>query len=249
MKKNEMVIFTDGSSRGNPGPGGWGSVVLFFDKKKKEERVIELGGGEIKTTNNRMEMSAVIESLKFIEHDLLSNKDGYSVMIYTDSSYLIKGATEWIKGWQRKNWIKKDGAEVKNKDLWKDLSELIKRVSISWEHVPGHAGVVGNERADEIACCFADSKNPSLKTVAYKDYSLNLSLPSDSDRKKLYKNKKNKTSKSKKAYSYVSSVKGQVSVHGDWDSCKKRVAGVSGALFKKVYSPKEERELIENWTV
>lgn len=247
MNKDEIVIYTDGSSRGNPGPGGWGSVILYFSDKDKEEMVIELGGGELKTTNNRMEMTAVIESLKFIKRELLNSKSDYLIKIYTDSSYLIKGATEWLSGWKNKGWIKKDGEEIKNKDLWEELSSLIEKLSISWKHVPGHAGVVGNERADEIACCFADSKDATLQRVFYKDYSRDLSLSSHS--KDVSLKEKKKLPKSKKTYSYVSSVNGKVTVHSDWESCKKRVAGVSGALFKKVYSLKEERELVDSWTV
>ena len=237
-KNKEIVVFTDGSSRGNPGPGGWGAVLVLSGEKRK---VVEMGGMDKLTTNNRMEMTAVIEVLKYITD--LYKDNFYSVVIYTDSRYLIKGIKEWVKLWEKNNWKKKDGESVKNEDLWRKLISFKEKTDISWVHVKGHAGISGNERADEIACAFADGKEVNLRNVKYEDYGVDLlSLEQSSVSIKKEKNS------SKKAYSYVSEVDGKVLTHKSWDECKKRVEGVSGARFKKVYSPKEEDELMKKWS-
>ena len=137
-----VTIYTDGASRGNPGPGGWG-VVITYDNK-----VVELGGGEVHTTNNRMELTAAIEALKAV-----SDKQ---IAIYTDSEYVMKGITEWIERWQKKGWKTANRKHVLNQDLWQRLLEVTGDRKIEWKYVAGHAGVRLNERADEIATTFAD---------------------------------------------------------------------------------------------
>ncbi len=248
MTKNageHIIIFTDGSSRGNPGPGGWGSVIVFPGKSKQERRVVELGGREDDTTNNRMEMKAVIEALRYVIERYMNEKSRPLLTVYTDSEYLVKGVTEWIGLWEKRGWRKRDGDPVKNEDLWKELKALMGNMSISWKHVSGHTGVVGNERADEIACAFADGKDPGLKDVSFEEYGKNIfSLEQTLTKKEI----KAGSRSSAKAYSYVSSVEGEVRSHKSWDDCKKRVEGISGARFKKVYSPDEERELIRDWS-
>ena len=136
---NQVVeVYADGACKGNPGPGGWG-VWLHYDGKYKS-----LHGGEALTTNNRMELTAVIRALEALKRPC-------SVKIYTDSVYVQKGISEWIHGWKARNWHTADKKPVKNDDLWKALDLLANQHSVEWIWVKGHAGNVGNERADELA--------------------------------------------------------------------------------------------------
>ena len=144
-------IYTDGACTGNPGPGGWGVVVYFTDGS-----IQELGGAAAQTTNNRMEMQAAIAALKFLA------AQSEPVTLYTDSEYLIKGVTQWVKGWKKKGWKTREGKAVLNQDLWEILDEL-NQEQVKWQHVRGHAGNVGNERCDVIARAFANGKSPSLQ--------------------------------------------------------------------------------------
>lgn len=148
----KITIYTDGSSRGNPGPGGWAAVIMTH------EEVIELGGREDMTTNNRMELSGALFGLKEIGEDVKE------IEICTDSQYVKKGMTEWIDGWIKKGWIGSTKKPVLNKDLWVALKQEEDRlknqgVHITWKYVPAHVGVVMNERADTIATMCADNAN------------------------------------------------------------------------------------------
>jgi ribonuclease HI len=133
-----VEIYTDGACKGNPGPGGWGALLTYGG----EER--ELFGGEAQTTNNRMELTAVIEALGVL-------KRPSRVVVHTDSQYVQKGITEWIRGWKAKGWKTAAKAPVKNVDLWKRLDELAAGHHVEWRWVKGHAGHHGNERADALA--------------------------------------------------------------------------------------------------
>ena len=134
-----FVIYTDGACSGNPGPGGYGAVVLIDNKVVKE-----FSGGSQATTNNRMELAAAIVALR-------STPTGSSCKVFTDSKYVQDGITKWIKGWLRCNWVKKTGGVVKNRDLWKKLHDLDKARHIDWIWVKGHSGNKWNERCDELA--------------------------------------------------------------------------------------------------
>ncbi len=134
----QLKIYTDGACSGNPGPGGWGAVLLWNGHKR------ELSGGEVRTTNNRMEMTAAIKALE-------SLKGARQLELYTDSAYLRNGISSWIVNWKRKNWKTSTNASVKNVDLWRQLDELNSLHSITWIWVKGHAGDAWNERADELA--------------------------------------------------------------------------------------------------
>ena len=139
MKKNEtVVIYTDGACSGNPGPGGWGSVLLYNGHRK------ELSGGEAETTNNRMEMMAVIVSLETLKRPC-------KILLHTDSTYVMKGMTEWLEGGTARNWKTAAKKPVKNVDLWQRLDDAIARHRVDWKWVKGHSGVPENERADELA--------------------------------------------------------------------------------------------------
>ena len=139
MSKNEtVVIYTDGACSGNPGPGGWGSVMLYNGHRR------ELSGGESETTNNRMEMMAVIVSLETLKRPC-------EILLHTDSTYVLKGMTEWLEGWKARNWKTAAKKPVKNVDLWQRLDDAIARHRVDWKWVKGHSGVPENERADELA--------------------------------------------------------------------------------------------------
>ncbi|MDB5259144.1 MAG: ribonuclease [Candidatus Taylorbacteria bacterium] len=254
----KITVFTDGSSRGNPGPGGWGSVIVAGAVSAADSQVIELGGGETRTTNNRMEIMAAAEALAHIGRELKA-KDASEIAIHTDSSYLINGITKWVKGWQAKGWITAAKEEVQNRDLWEALMSAVAAAEratgarISWKYVGGHVGIAGNERCDEIATGFADSilkNDPSLKPSLYRgtfaDYLvsniLDISIDTEATKKKsAEKSEKNSRSKAK-AYSYVSEVDGKVMVHYSWAECEARVKG-KRARFKKALSPGEERAI------
>jgi len=138
INQQHVVIYADGACKGNPGPGGWGAWLSFDGKEK------EIYGGEPLTTNNRMELTAVIRSLEALKRKC-------SVKVYTDSVYVQKGITEWIHGWKARNWCTSDKKPVKNDDLWKQLDELSQQHQVQWFWVKGHAGDAGNERADALA--------------------------------------------------------------------------------------------------
>ena len=153
-------LYTDGACSGNPGPGGWGTVAYFDDGSCHE-----LGGRDGATTNNRMEMQAAISALQFFA----STKQTGQCVLYTDSEYLIKGITQWVKGWKKKGWKTAAGKDVLNQDLWEKL-DLINtqvqsqtKVPVSWQHVRGHSGNAGNERCDTIARGFSSGQPPHLR--------------------------------------------------------------------------------------
>ncbi|PPR10543.1 MAG: Ribonuclease HI [Alphaproteobacteria bacterium MarineAlpha11_Bin1] len=137
-KKNRVEIFTDGACSGNPGPGGWGVILRWNDTDK------ELKGGERETTNNRMELMAAIQALETLTRPVKAD-------LYTDSTYVQKGITEWIHSWKKRGWKTSAKKPVKNEDLWRRLDEAIARHNITWHWVKGHAGHPENERADELA--------------------------------------------------------------------------------------------------
>jgi ribonuclease HI len=137
-ENNTVVIYTDGACSGNPGPGGWGSVLMYNGHRR------ELSGGDPSTTNNRMEMTAVIEALDAL-------KRSCRIIIHTDSTYVMKGMTEWMDNWKRRGWKTADRKPVKNVDLWQRLDQAMARHDVEWRWVRGHSGVPENERADELA--------------------------------------------------------------------------------------------------
>ena len=130
--------FTDGGCRGNPGPGGWGVVLEYGEHRR------ELSGHQAATTNNQMELMAAIQALESLSRQC-------RVDLYTDSTYVLKGMTEWIKGWRKRNWKTASGAPVKNVDLWQALDGALSAHEVEWTWVKGHAGHAENERADALA--------------------------------------------------------------------------------------------------
>jgi len=134
----KVHLFTDGACKGNPGPGGWGALLRYGDVEK------ELFGGEANTTNNRMELMAAIEGLKAL-------KRSCSVVLTTDSQYVMKGINEWLAGWKKKGWRNAAKQPIKNQDLWQQLDAECQRHQVEWRWVRGHTGHAENERADQLA--------------------------------------------------------------------------------------------------
>ena len=238
--KNNITIFTDGSSRGNPGPGGFGAVVVVDDF------AYELGGRETHTTNNRMELSAVICALSFLDTIQLPTTN-YQLTLYSDSRYVINGATKWVYGWQKNGWITSAKKAVENQDLWEKLLEVMEGKKINWQYVGGHVGIAGNERCDQIATAFADNTSPSLYRGTLAHYSIKNIADVSYDISKDTEKRSTKSRSKVAAYSYVSSVNGVVETHKTWAECEKRVKGVSVTRFKKALNPAEEKELLQQW--
>ena len=138
MTEREVEVYADGACKGNPGPGGWGVLIRQGGRER------ELHGGERATTNNRMELTAVIRALEALPH-------GSRVRLVTDSQYVQKGMSEWLAGWKRRGWRTADKKPVKNEDLWKELDALAQNHRVEWHWVRGHAGHPDNERADALA--------------------------------------------------------------------------------------------------
>ena len=138
LSKKTITLYTDGACSGNPGPGGWGAWLRWNHHSK------ELSGGEKETTNNRMELTAVIEALNSLKQPCI-------VELYTDSTYVMDGITKWIHGWKAKGWKTSNKKPVKNVDLWQALDDACARHDINWHWVKGHDGDEGNEKADELA--------------------------------------------------------------------------------------------------
>ena len=133
-----VEIYTDGACRGNPGPGGWAALLSCAGREK------ELAGAEALTTNNRMELTAVIRALEALKRPVRAR-------VFTDSQYVRRGVTEWLASWKARGWRTADRQPVKNQDLWEELDKLASAHHVEWHWVPGHAGVPGNERVDKLA--------------------------------------------------------------------------------------------------
>lgn len=143
-------IYTDGACRGNPGPGGWGALLQMGEHER------ELSGAEVHTTNNRMELTAVIRALEALKRPVQAR-------IYTDSQYVRRGITEWLTAWQARGWRTADKKPVKNQDLWQQLAQASAVHQLEWHWVPGHAGVPGNERVDKLANLAIDALTETMR--------------------------------------------------------------------------------------
>lgn len=245
MDDQATLVFADGACSGNPGPGGWGVIIVT-----PRGEVTELGGHEPETTNNRMELTAVGKALRHLE------RTPGPVHIYTDSTYVIQGITSWVFGWSRRGWKTAEGAEVANMPYWKRLMALLaerkqsfppETALVEWKYVRGHAGVPGNERVDEIAVAYSKGRSVRLHTGALSGYAVAiLELPEDTS---LPKEKPRQSDAPAKAFSYLSEVGRTVKRHTTWAACERRVKGVSGARFKKTRSAQEEAKVLEDWGI
>jgi ribonuclease HI len=232
-----LVVFTDGASRGNPGPGGWGSVVVDEESK----RVTELGGFEEHTTNNKMELTAALKGISSVPENSF-------ITLYTDSSYVINGITKWINGWKKNGWKTKTKEDVLNKVLWMELDSAIENRQVNWKYVGGHVGIVGNERCDEIATGMADDKKADLYSGPLAGYELKNILNISYDETKAEKKESSSSRSRAKAFSYISKVNGKIEIHATWAECEKRVKGVAGARFKKSLDKADEIAIVAEFS-
>jgi len=236
--ENSLIIFTDGSSLGNPGPGGWGVLLAY----PKLDELIELGGTKLMTTNNEMELTAIVSALSYA-----INSEAH-IHIYSDSEYAIKGATKWMYSWVKNGWKTAAKEPVKNKGVWEIMYSLIEKRgkdTISWHHVRGHVGVPGNERVDDIARELAEGTNIDLyrgTLSGYPDQNI-LTIPKTGSN--ILDKKKKVTGK---AYSYLSLVNDTVERHTTWPECEARVSGKK-AKFKKALSADHEKEILKEWGI
>lgn len=238
-KEFPIVIFADGACSGNPGPGGFGTVVAT-----PAGEVTELGGGSDPTTNNKMELMAAIAGLEYLR------TTAGLVWLYTDSTYVIRGITQWIFAWRTRGWKTAEGADVTNRDLWERLfAAVMSRKSlgkIEWKYVRGHTGVAGNERVDEIAVAFAKKQHPRLYRGPLLQYGIPIhDVPEDKGLPEM----KPKPEKKAAAHSYLSLIDGVVKRHKTWGECESRVKGKSGARFKKAMSAEDEAQILSSWGV
>lgn len=232
------IIFTDGACSGNPGPGGWAAVIA-----EPEGLVRELGGRNPETTNNRMEMMGALQALR-----ALKAPHPNPVILYTDSTYVIRGITQWIWGWRSRGWKNGEGKEVSNRDLWEELSRELLRLKptvVNWKYVRGHTGVPGNERCDEISVAFTQGKRVDLYKGPLLGYNVAIhDLPEDQDLPEMRPKEKKAP-----AHSYLSYYGGVVKRHSTWAECERRVKGQSGAKFKKAQSERDESEILKSWSL
>ena len=231
-----LSVFTDGACSGNPGPGGWGAILVSADGK-----VRELGGGEPRTTNNRMELAAVIAALR-----ALKGLPGL-VNIYTDSTYVISGITSWVRAWKRKGWLTAEGKPVLNRDLWEQLDLLAADrgpQGAAWHYVRGHTGSPGNERCDEIAVAFSLGKPVELFRGTLAGYPHDvLNVPEDTAPPE-----RSAPRAKRSGGFYLSFLDGRLERHAQWSECQARVHGKSNARFKKVFSQSEADEVGRLWS-
>ena len=233
---NSLIIFTDGACTGNPGPGGWASILVF-----PEGRVKELGGHNPETTNNRMELVGALRALASLEEAPTP-----LIYLYTDSTYVIRGITQWIFAWKQRGWRNAEGNEVSNKDLWEELLRHVIRLKpakIDWKYVRGHRGVPGNERCDEIAVAYANGKKVKLFDGPLMKYSYAIhDLPEQEELPDMKTHEKKPP-----AFSYLSYHGGTVMRHTTWAECERRVKGQSQAKFKKAQSEQDESSILLGW--
>ena len=238
MSEQPIVAFTDGAAKGNPGPGGWGAIIVT-----PAGHVAELGGGAVHTTNNQMELTGPIEVLRRLQ------RSAGKLAIYTDSTYVIKGIREWIWAWRKRGWKTAEGGDVLNRELWERLSSLVEqrgKGGIEWHYVRGHTGIPGNERVDEIANAFALKRHLDLYDGPLIRYPIAvLDLPDDTTVPKRSTSASSKTKAP--AFSYLSVVDGQPMRHATWPECERRVKGRSGAKFKKAKSAADEATILRSW--
>jgi ribonuclease HI len=226
------TAYTDGGCLGNPGPGGWGVHIEYPDG-----RVVELGGADLQTTNNRMELRAAIEAARSVA-------DWPRATIVADSQYVLRGIRSWVKGWKRNGWKTSTGAPVLNRDLWEEL-DAVAMDRITWEWAKGHSGVPGNERCDAIASWFAASVKP---LAASRRMPRTLARNSTPDRAPHVRSSR-PTAVGGQGFSYISLVDGIPARHVTWGECESRVRGVKAAKFKKVRSASEANDVFAAWGV
>jgi ribonuclease HI len=241
MIHQTIVVFTDGAAKGNPGPGGWGAIIVT-----PRGEVTELGGRAAHTTNNQMELTGAIEALSALRHER------GSLAVYTDSTYLIQGIRGWIFGWRKRGWKTAAGGDVLNRDLWERLDDLVTargKGAIAWHYVRGHAGIPGNERVDEIADGLAQGLPVTLYRGPLVRYEIAvLDLPDDTAVPARAPSPGPARAKGT-PHSYLSVVDGQLARHATWAECERRVKGRAGARFKKAMTAADEASILQEWGI
>lgn len=232
-----IVIFTDGACSGNPGPGGWACALSLPDGKARE-----LAGREELTTNNRMELRAVIEALRAVR-----SRPGPAI-VHTDSTYVLSGVTQWVHGWKRRGWLTAAGEPVKNAELWRELDALRAARGpggAQWRWVRGHDGHDANERCDELAVAMSRGRPVELYDGPLLGYPYGSLAPSPEA--ELPAPGPRAAAVPGRPAVYLSLVDGRLERHGDWKACEARVKGRGGAKFKKVRGPDEESATLRAW--
>ena len=246
MKSTNITIYCDGACSGNPGPGGWGSIVIAGDL------VVELGGGARATTNNRMEMTAALEALNYCSKNY-SKGDISAIQVFTDSVYIIRGITQWIFGWKKRGWKNAANEEVSNQDIWVELDKIVFAIKtkldceIKWNFVKGHSGVLGNERCDVIAVAFSKRDYIDLYKGSSAGYEFDVRVLPEIRALPEMKNKSDKTT-TKPAVWYLSYLNGVLTKHATWSECEAVVKG-RPAKFKKVTSEAQEVVVKKSWGI
>jgi ribonuclease HI len=240
-----LTIYTDGASRGNPGPSGWGAVILVGPPAGGY--AMEIAGGSKKATNNQMELQAVLEVLS----DSGARAHKGPVIVYSDSAYVVNGLNSWVYGWEKKGWITSTKTPVENKTIWVKLLELLKEYGkrLSIEKVSGHAGDLYNERCDELAVNAALGKKETHFKGAQKDYDKFLEEIGTTKKSARGGSALGRKKSTGQAYSYVSMVGGKVYADKTWKECEARVKGKKGAKYQKVFSKAEETSLVQDYTL
>ncbi len=245
MTDKKIVIYGDGACSGNPGPGGFGAIVIFPD-----QTVQELAQHYPQTTNNRMEILAILESFRLV---LESNKlsEVTEIEIFTDSVYLIRGVTQWMFGWKKRGWKTAAQDEVANQDLWVQMDKILNQfkarnalAKINWHFVKGHSGDPGNERCDQLAV--AMSKRDEIEVFSGSAGHYHFDVTKTPEKKPLPEIK-DRTNEPKKPAWYLSLVNGVYKTHKTWSECEAVVKGRPGVKFKKVTSVDEEEQIKKQW--
>lgn len=235
-----QILFADGAAKGNPGPAGWGLIFM-----NSQYEIVEKNGSSELATNNQMELQGVIEGLR-----LANNKEPCS--IYTDSSYVIKGITQWIFGWKKRNWLTAEGQPVANQEYWQKLDSIVRHWSpgqLSWHYVRGHNGNPGNERVDALAQAAATGQYIPFYRGSLHGYDVDIfDVPEDTSVPESSSQKQGASSKAP-AFSYISYLDGKAIRHKTWKSCEARVKGRSGAKFKKAQTSQAELEIFQDWKI
>lgn len=229
----EFQIYTDGSSLGNPGKGGWASIVIKNTNNtthtNNTKLVKELAGYDPDTTNNKMEMLSVIRALEDI-----GQQNDCEITVYSDSAYVVTGVQSWLPGWIHRDWVTSTGNAVKNRELWEEFQKhcAFYGSKLKFEKVKAHSGKIENERCDYIAKSVAGAQEVNIKIA--KDWMNFDDYQQELKEGKLMISKTTKSgTKRKKAMCYVSLVDGDIYVDTEWSECQKRMKGHKGCLFKK----------------
>jgi len=253
----EVYVFTDGACSGNPGPGGWAAVIVFQEPTSKNFFIRELGGHAENTTNNRMELLSISKAIDFLDHagkNLII--DCNRIVIFSDSSYSLKGLEEWLPGWKRKDWKTLEGGEVKNRDLWELLDAQLSNwrsrsgnSQLIFKKVKGHSGNPGNERVDKIAVAWSqwreEDPTPMDRSGAVPTDWLKPRMDPASAEQSL--SQRFPQAFSQKFPFYASYLQGEFKTFGTWKECEAHVRGRGQAKYQKIASREQLLEVLVKW--